>query len=179
MTPAPQPPTGWLRDLLFTFRCTAASALSYALAAALDLQFPSWAAVSALVVSQEQLSQTRAALVQRIGGTLIGILIAMLVGALLSRLHAGTLLQMSAGIAIAALVGRKWPSLKVGMWTVPIVYLSNLAHPDPLHNGVLRGIEVLIGGIIGILVHLLVDAFHQKLVGMRSHPRPGPVDQSE
>ena len=168
-----------LRDILFVLRVTAAAALSYLIAAAMGLDYPSWASVSAIIVSQEKLSDTRSAAVQRLAGTLAGVAIAVLTGVAIQAIHLGTVVQMSAGVALTAWLARRWPQLKVAMWTVPIVYLSNAVTPAPFTDGLWRGVEVLDGGTTGAIVHFLIDALFRKIAPPAGSAVKQPIDHPE
>lgn len=152
-----------LRDSLFILRVTIAAAVSYVIAAGLRLDYPSWASVSAIIVSQESLTATRTAAIQRLMGTLAGVAIAMATGVLIQQITLGTVWQMSAGVAVACWIARKWPAMKVAMWTVPIVYLSNQTDPSPVSDGLWRGLEVLVGGLTGAVAHFIVDILFRKI----------------
>ncbi|RBP85948.1 fusaric acid resistance family protein [Rhodobacter sp. 140A] len=167
-----------LRDALFVLRCTLTAAAAYLIALWLGLDYPSWAAVSAIIVTQERISDTRSATLQRLAGTLAGVVTAMVTGIALAQLQFGTVVQMSAGVAIAAWIARKWPQLKVAMWTVPIVYLSHAADPQPLADGLWRGAEVLVGGLTGAAIHFLVDALFRRLMPAQAGAA-GKIDHPE
>src|SRR5258708_18595852 len=62
-----------LRGTAFVLRCSGAATVAYELASFLGLHEALWAAMSALIVSQEQLHQTRSSLGGFISGTLLGI----------------------------------------------------------------------------------------------------------
>ncbi len=62
-----------LRAIAFVLRCSGAATVAYELASSLGLHKALWAAMSALIVSQEQLHQTRSSLGGFISGTLLGI----------------------------------------------------------------------------------------------------------
>ena len=62
-----------LRAIAFVLRCSGAATVAHELASSLGLHKALWAAMSALIVSQEQLHQTRSSLGGFISGTLLGI----------------------------------------------------------------------------------------------------------
>src|SRR6202034_2087593 len=69
-----------IRFVAFIVRCAAAATCAYGAAILTGLPHPVWAAISALVVSQERLGQTGASLLWRIAGTLIGLCVAVAAG---------------------------------------------------------------------------------------------------
>src|ERR1700735_3820994 len=69
-----------IRFVAFIVRCAAAATCAYGAAILTGLPHPVWAAISALVVSQERLGETGASLLWRIAGTLIGLCVAVAAG---------------------------------------------------------------------------------------------------
>jgi hypothetical protein len=70
--PSAKDPNYVIRTVAFVARCSGAATLAYLSATWVGLPNSVWAAMSALIVSQEQLSETRSSLAARIFGTLIG-----------------------------------------------------------------------------------------------------------
>jgi uncharacterized membrane protein YccC len=116
-----------------------------------------WAAMFALIVSQEQLHDTRSSLVGQIFGTLLGATIAVAVSHGASRVGASTAMQMTAAVAIAALVVHEVPTLRVAMWTCPITLLSAPSEPV-LTVGLHRASEVILGAVVGWTFHWAAEA---------------------
>ena len=79
----------------FIVRCSGAATGAWALALSVGLAQPVWAAISALVVSQEQLRETRCSLRGRILGTLVGIAVTVPVSELASFLAAPLAAQLA------------------------------------------------------------------------------------
>lgn len=143
-----------VRDIAFVLRCSGAATLAYILAAsAFGLVHPVWAAVSAIVVSQEKLFQTRKAVVWRFAGTIVGIVVAVAAGTVTTNFGWDTAVQMGISVAICAALVRRWPDLKVAMWTAPIVFFSHEPGTSLVVAGYARGSEVVLGGIVGALIH--------------------------
>jgi uncharacterized membrane protein YccC len=142
-----------VRHVAFVLRCSAAATGALLLARAVGLPHPVWAAMSGIIVSQENLTQTHNATVGRLCGTVIGVVIAVTVGHLLAPLHAGVAVQMAVAVALAAVVARRYPLLRVCMWTCPIVFLTSDKETPLLMVGLYRGAEVLLGGLLGALLH--------------------------
>jgi uncharacterized membrane protein YccC len=119
------------------------------------------------VVSQENVSATFASIYGRAAGTLIGVTVALLVN-WLSRM-AGIPLTFQIAIAVAlcatAAIGR--PSIRVCLWTCPLVLITAHAGPTPQIVAICRGSEVVLGAIVGGLTHALADKI------ARCRPRKG------
>lgn len=145
------------RELAFVARCSGAATLSFLLAQAVGLPHPVWAAMSGVIVGQERLDDTRQATLGRFVGTLLGVAIAVGVGSGAEWVGGGTAARIAISVALAAVMARRHPLIRVCMWTCPIVFLT--AAPDlPLWRvGLNRGIEVMLGGIVGISLHLLTE----------------------
>lgn len=146
-----------VRHVAFVARCSAAATGALLLARAVGLPHPVWAAMSGIIVSQENLTQTHNATVGRLFGTVVGVAIAVTVGKLLVPLHAAVAVQMAVAVALAAVVARKYPLLRVCMWTCPIVFLSSDKETPLLMVGVYRGAEVLLGGVLGAALHWISE----------------------
>ena len=62
-----------IRAIAFILRCSGAATVGYELASALRVHEALWAAMSAVIVSQEHLHETRSSLLGHIFGSLLGI----------------------------------------------------------------------------------------------------------
>jgi uncharacterized membrane protein YccC len=162
-----------IRAIAFILRCSGAATVGYGLASALGLHEALWAAMSALIVSQEHLHETSSFLVGRIFGTLLGIGVTVGVSEVASRVAASTAVQMAVAVAICALTVREFPKLRVAMWTCPIILLT--AEPSvPIGLvAVRRGGEVCLGAIVGWIFHwgaeVAVDALTNRTLNLRQH----------
>lgn len=152
-------PDRLFRDAAFVLRCSGAAALSYLLATSAGLPRPVWAAMSAIIVSQERLEETRGATFARLLGTIIGIVVAVAIGSLMAPLGAGIAVQMTLAVALCAVIARRWSRLRVCMWTTPIVFLTPVADlPSAfLAVGLDRGLEVTVGGLTAVLLHAVME----------------------
>ena len=155
------------RELAFVARCSGAATLSFIMAKAVGLPHPVWAAMTGVIVGQENLGDTRQATLGRLAGTLLGVGIAVAVGSLAEWIGAGTTARIAVSVAFAAVVARRHPLIRVCMWTCPIVFLT--ATPDlPLWRvGLYRGTEVMLGGVVGALLHLLAETVIGRVVSHR------------
>jgi uncharacterized membrane protein YccC len=154
----------WARHVAFVLRCSGAATLSYVLANAIGLPHPVWAAMSGVIVGQEKLDETRTATIGRLFGTVVGVVVAVTIGSLLEPLHADVVVQMAVAVAVAAIIARRYPMLRVCMWTCPIVFLSTDAATPLAVVGFQRGAEVLLGGIVGALLHGLSETVISAMV---------------
>ncbi len=155
------------REIAFVTRCSGAATLSFILAQAVGLPHPVWAAMTGVIVGQEKLDETRQATLGRFFGTLLGVAIAVVVGSIAEWSGAGTASKIAISVALAAIAARRHPLIRVCMWTCPIVFLT--ATPDlPLWRvGLYRGTEVMLGGAVGALLHLIAEPLIRKVVYTR------------
>ena len=123
--------------------------------------------MTGVIVGQEKLGDTRQATLGRFVGTLLGVGIAVVVGSFAECVGAGTTTKIAVSVALAAVMARRHTLIRVCMWTCPIVFLT--ATPDlPLWRvGLYRGTEVMLGGVIGALLHLLAEIVISKTVYSR------------
>lgn len=147
-----------VRDLLFVLRCSAAATLSILLAEAIGLPHPVWAAMSGVIVSQDRLGDTQQATIGRFLGTLTGVAIAVTVGLGAVWAGVGKTVEVAIAVALAAIIARRWPVLKVCMWTCPIVFLTATPGTPIWEVGLYRGSEVLLGGAVGAVLHVVSEA---------------------
>ena len=145
------------RDLAFVLRCSGAATLSFVLAGAVALPHPGWAAISGIIVGQEKLGDTRQATIGRFFGTLVGVGIAVAIGMMGEWLGTNIIVEMTIAVALAAVAARRFPSLRVCMWTCPLVFLTGTPGTPLWEAGLFRGTEVLLGGLVGAVLHLLAE----------------------
>jgi uncharacterized membrane protein YccC len=124
--------------------------MGYQLACSLGLHEALWAAISAVVVSQEYLHETQSSLAGRIFGTLLGTGITVAVSQAASHAAVAIVVQMSIAVAICALVVRRFPALRVAMWTCPIILLKTQVSEPIVVVALHRGSEVILGAIVGL-----------------------------
>lgn len=142
---------------LFVIRCAGAAAIAFEMAAALGLAEASWAAISAIIVSQDQLHDTISSLGGRILGTMLGIAVTLAVHVAIGGYTSSIILEMGVSVAISALVVRHIQMLRVAMWTCPILLLpSGAAVPMATLAGY-RGGEVILGALVGWAVHGMTE----------------------
>jgi uncharacterized membrane protein YccC len=159
-----------IRAIAFILRCSGAATVGYELASALGMHEALWAAMSAVIVSQEHLHETRSSLLGRIFGTLLGIGVTVGVSEVASRLAASTTVQMAVAVGICALIVREFPKLRVAMWTCPIILLTAQPSVPIVLVALHRGSEVFLGAVVGWIFHwgaeVVVDALENRAVSL-------------
>jgi uncharacterized membrane protein YccC len=143
--------------LIFVARCALASALAYEAAARLGVSQPVWAAISAIIVSQERFIDTRSSLTSRIAGTALGVAIGVAVGALAAPLKIPPGVEIAVAVALAAYAAHRFPALRVAMWTGPVVLLTADASGSLIAVALRRAGEVIFGAAIGFAFHWLAE----------------------
>ncbi|MBB5192314.1 putative membrane protein YccC [Silvimonas terrae] len=138
----------------FVVRCAASATLAWYAAVLLQSPHPVWASMSALIVSQETVHATRSSVSGRVAGTLIGALVALAVNVAGDHWQLAVPLQLAAAVGICAIIAMGRPAIRVCLWTCPLVLLTTTSTESPFLTAVYRTAEVLIGVIIGGLLHL-------------------------
>lgn len=192
MTRTPKPPAAnkCTRVIAYVARCSGSATAAYELALSLGLPEALWAAMSALVVSQEQLHETHSSLTGRILGTLVGMAVTIAVSEVATRVAAPTSVQIGISVAIAALVAREFPKLRVVMWTCPIILLTTHSSGSILVAAFRRGGEVILGALVGWVFHwaaeIIVDTLaatsqnlHRRRTVRYARPRAAKFDPSQ
>lgn len=153
----------------FVVRCSGSATLAYLLASALDVPHPAWAAMTAVVVVvQDNLAETRSAVLWRVVGTILGIVVAVAVVTASPLVGAGQAMEIAMAVAICAVIARRYPLVRVCMWTAPIVFLTIDPNVPPMMVGIYRGAEVILGGLVGVAVHAVMEFAKASLPTWRS-----------
>jgi uncharacterized membrane protein YccC len=139
----------------FVLRCLVAASLAYGLASLVGLQHPVWAPIEALIVSQESIGETFDTIQGRLGGTLIGVVVALFVGIFGRMVALPVMLQIAIGVTVCALATFGRPTIRVCLWTCPVILLTAPSLGTPELVGILRVSQVLLGAVIGGMTHLL------------------------
>lgn len=135
--------------------------------------------MSAMIVSQERLHETRSSLTGRILGTLLGIGVTVAVSEIASRNAISTAVQMAIAVALCALVVRELPKLRVAMWTCPIILLTAQPSAPMLLVALHRGSEVILGALVGWIFHWFAEVVVDALADPGSDLRGGPASHHE
>lgn len=146
-----------LKLFVFAIRCFVVVWGSYALALAVGLPYPVWAPISAIIVSQETMGDTRTTLIRRIIGTLLGVVITVLINLLAEPLNIELGLQAAISVGICAIIAFERPNFRTALVTGPILLLTTPPNDPMVMVGFYRGMEVIIGGLVGGGVHILAE----------------------
>lgn len=152
MTPPRDRP---VETLGYAARCVTAAAAALVVARLLGLGHPVWAIVSALVVSQQQIADTRRSLGGRVIGTMIGVLTGLAAGTVVAALPDPQLSGVVMATVVCAIIARRYPAWRACLWTAPIVLLTATAAEPLVRTAFHRAAEVLLGGAIGAATHEL------------------------
>ncbi len=158
---------------LFVFRCTGAATGALALASAVGMEHPVWSAMSALIVSQEQLDATKSSVISRILGTVIGIGTACGVNFLIARFGASLYVQVAIAVLVCAILVHRFPQIRVSLWTCTLILASSAA-TSVTTVGLYRGEEVILGTVIGGLFHAASEAILHVLKKEEEVPAEAP-----
>lgn len=146
-----------LRAAAFVFRLVAGAGIALRAAEAMGLAHPVWAVVSSMVVAQESVADTHRSIRWRALGSMLGALVAAIVATALQFRVGHPYPALLAAVAICAVIARRWPLLRVSMWTAAIVILTATVQNSIFHTALQRSGEVLLGGAIGGMLHLALE----------------------
>jgi len=140
-----------------TVRVMAGTVLAFAAYHILNLPQGYWAVFTVVIVMQGSIGGTLAASIDRTKGTAFG----AVVGAAAALLHphtpAGLGAAMTVAVGITAFAAAMRPSLKVAPVTAVIMLISPVgATMGPLESAGLRVLEIVIGGVIGVVATLVI-----------------------
>ena len=139
----------------FALRCAGSAALAYLLASTMGLPRPIWATVSALVVCQDTFQATRGSVYGRIGGTLLGALLALGTEWAGDRLGIPVTAQIAIMVGLAGLIAQRHVPLRAALWTGPIILLTNAPGETIVATALYRTTEVVLGALVGMLLPLI------------------------
>jgi uncharacterized membrane protein YccC len=167
----------------FICRCAVAGSLAYIVADYIGLHHAVWAPISALAVSQENITATLSSAGGRFVGTLLGAVVALFVHWLGELVNAPLVLQIAAAVAICATYAVGRPALRVCLWTCPLVLVTAPSAGGPDIIAVLRSSEVILGAIVGGFVHLgeaqTTNLLKRLIVSVPSPPTVTPDEPPE
>ena len=135
-----------------SFRAAAGAALAYYLARQLGLQFPIYAMIAAVIVTDLSTAETRKLAWRRLAGTLVG----SVLGALLALLLPGGALTMGLGIFVSmfALHLMRLPeAARIAGYLCAIILLEHSG--DPWMHAFWRLTETLLGIAVAYLISLV------------------------
>ena len=138
--------------LQLSFRAAFAAAVSYAVARALQLEFPLYAMIAAVIVTDLAPAETRKLGLRRLGGTVIG----SVLGALLSTLLPGGALTIALGVFLSMFLTnllRAPQAARVAGYLCAIVLLEHAA--EPWTYAFWRFVETVLGIAVALLVSMV------------------------
>lgn len=139
----------------FVVRCAASAAVACWLSNALGLSHTVWAAMSALIVSQEKLDATKRHIIGRIAGTCIGALVALGVHLAGTVVCTSAMTEIIIAVGLCAVIACGRPILRVCLWTCPLVLLTGSDNESPEITALSRTLEVFLGALVGGVLHYL------------------------
>jgi uncharacterized membrane protein YccC len=157
----------------FVLRCSGSATLGYVLAQWVGLPYPLWTSISAVVVSQERLAETKSAVLHRILGTTLGVCSAIILHGLSGPLGLDMAVQIALSVALCACFACGHPSFRAAMFTCPIVLLTALPAQPMFMVGFYRGSEVILGGLIANALHIVAE----RILALLNHPEQRHVER--
>lgn len=148
--------SAFVRGLQLSLRAAAAAAIAYAVAEILKFEYPIYALIAAVIVSDLSPARTRRLAVQRLVATLIGVACGIAASVILP----GGIVSIGVSIFLAMLschVLRAPDSAKVAGYVCGIIVIAYTA--DPWSYGFYRFIETVIGMAIAWLISLVPKLF--------------------
>jgi len=143
--------------IIFVLRCTVAVTAAYFLAGAVGLPHPLWVCIFALIGSQDSATAIFTTIGGRVAGTIIGVLVAVAVGAVMSQFGFDTAWKIALSVAICAIFAWGRPAIQLCMWTPPIIFMTASPAESLIGVGFYRGCEVILGVLIGGLFLIAAD----------------------
>ncbi len=131
-----------------------AACLAYAVAELLDLPQGFWAVMTAIVVTQANIGASLGLAIDRLLGSLLGVLVGGGVALVLADSHALRYAGLAATILVLAFFSAHRPALRIACVTAAIVILGDPRLGPPVYSAGYRMIEVAIGAVVSILTTL-------------------------
>jgi uncharacterized membrane protein YccC len=135
---------------------TVAACLAYATADLLALPQGFWAVMTAILVTQANVGASLGLAVDRLLGSLLGVLVGGGVALLLADSHALRYAGLAATILVLAFFAAQRPALRIACVTAAIVILGDPRLGTPIQSAGYRMIEVAIGAVVSILTTLVL-----------------------
>jgi uncharacterized membrane protein YccC len=150
-----RPCASTMESCRFVLRCSAAASLAYGLATLVGFQHPVWAPIEALVVSQENISDTVDSIYGRLIGTLVGVVVALL-ASIFGRMGGLPLMpQIALSVTVCAVATFGRPTIRVCLWTCPLILVTAPSLGPTELAGLVRVSQVLLGAMVGGMAHVL------------------------
>lgn len=133
-----------------------AACLAYAAAEILKMPQGFWAVVTAIMVMQANVGGSLGMAIDRLLGSLLGVLVGGAATLVLADVHALKYVGLAATVLVLGYVSAPRAPLRIACVTAAIVILGDPRLGAPISSAGYRMIEVLIGTVIAILTSLLV-----------------------
>jgi len=157
-----------LRVTGFVIRCSGTAIAAWGVSFLLGLCQPVWASISALVISHCRLDDTRSCSIGRVFGTFLGIAVSLAVTVIASKFHVPLPAQMAVAVAICAIATFDLPSMRVAMWTCPLILLAARTSAPLMKTAQDRGIEVALGALVGLALHWTCEILADAVTGRKA-----------
>jgi uncharacterized membrane protein YccC len=135
---------------------TVAACLAYATADLLALPQGFWAVMTAILVTQANVGASLGLAIDRLLGSLLGVLVGGGVALLLADSHSLRYAGLAATILVLAFFAAQRPALRIACVTAAIVILGDPRLGTPIQSAGYRMIEVAIGAVVSILTTLVL-----------------------
>lgn len=145
----------WAR-LRQAIQTTVAASVSYFLVDAFGLAQGFWAVMTAILVTQANVGASLGLAVDRLFGSLVGVLVGGAVAVALADVHELKFAGLAVTVLVLAFFAARRPSLRIACVTAAIVILGDPRLGPPIASAENRMIEVAIGTIIAITTSLIV-----------------------
>ncbi|MDH4983939.1 FUSC family protein [Hyphomicrobium sp. D-2] len=135
---------------------TIAACLSYLVTDAFGLPQGFWAVMTAILVTQANVGASLAFAMQRLGGSLLGVLVGGAVAVALADAHELRFAGLAVTVLVLAFFAAQRPALRIACVTAAIVILGDPSVSTPVASAINRMLEVSIGSVIAIATTLFV-----------------------
>lgn len=133
-----------------------AACLSYAIADLAGMPQGFWAVMTAIIVTQANVGASLGLAVDRLLGSLLGVIVGGAVALALADLQGLKFAGLAVTVLVLGFFSARRPSLRIACVTAAIVVLGDPRLGPPISSAGLRMIEVLIGTVVAILTTLLI-----------------------
>jgi uncharacterized membrane protein YccC len=145
-------------ELRLSFRLTASAVLCLAISHLLNLAFPLWAVLTAVVLTQVSVGQSLRTTFDYLASTVGGALYAGMIGMLIPHDNEIALLAaLAVAVAPVAMIAAANPRFRVAPVTAVMVFMGpTITHAGPIASAFERMTEVTVGAVVGLIVSFLV-----------------------
>jgi uncharacterized membrane protein YccC len=133
-----------------------AACLAYAAAELLHMPQGFWAVVTAIMIMQANVGASLGQAIDRLAGSLLGVLIGGAAAVLLADTHLLRYAGLAASVLVLAYFAGRRPALRIASVTAAIVILGDPRLGPPISTAGNRIIEVMIGSVIASLTSMFV-----------------------